>query len=554
MRKTWKHVPVRDSAYYQELLKILRKTATLLPFALILGGLLSKYGIQDGRFYAGDFWYIIITISLVITAITQYYFLQFKPYASVYLLFSVIYHVHAVIYTLFVTGLLVPSFMFWVILTLAVDVYFGAIAYWLSMLTLAGTVAASFALYPFLTPREKTISILFALFIGIIAYIISRLRSVNDRERLALIKTREQENFQRERLLALVNSMGDAVVTTTEQGSIKVYNAALLNLLDTNASLTGKNLDKVLKLANPHRKTVSIVSEAQSKHIVFSRTDLSHRFEEGELMKLYINVAPIRPDYQSRGERGFIFIMRDITKEKTLEEERDEFISVVSHELRTPVAIVEGNISNIKLLQSRGAAAEFIKHAVDDAHDQIMYLAKMVNDLGTLSRAERNVAGLLEDINLTNLLTELYKTYLPQAQKKQLLLDIDLDTTLPIARTNQLYLEEILQNFITNAIKYTKQGSVTIIGKRVKEGVYIAVKDTGIGIGKSDQKHIFEKFYRSEDYRTRESSGTGLGLYVSRKLADKLGLKLQFESRLNHGTTFSFVLNPGTIEPTQKKQ
>jgi signal transduction histidine kinase len=84
---------------------------------------------------------------------------------------------------------------------------------------------------------------------------------------------------------------------------------------------------------------------------------------------------------------------------------------------------------------------------------------------------------------------------------------------------------------------------VTIIGHNVKGGVYVAVKDTGIGISKTDQKHIFDKFYRSEDYRTRESTGTGLGLYISRKLADKLNLAITFESRLNHGSTFGVTIH-----------
>jgi len=68
------------------------------------------------------------------------------------------------------------------------------------------------------------------------------------------------------------------------------------------------------------------------------------------------------------------------------------------------------------------------------------------------------------------------------------------------------------------------------------------VKDTGIGISKSDQQKIFQKFFRSEDYRTRETNGTGLGLYVARKLASKIGTKISFTSRLNHGSTFSFSL------------
>jgi signal transduction histidine kinase len=178
-----------------------------------------------------------------------------------------------------------------------------------------------------------------------------------------------------------------------------------------------------------------------------------------------------------------------------------------------------------------------------------MYLAKMVNDLSTLSRAERGLDSAVEDISPAELLSEIFKSYTDNAHQKGLQLDADIQSGLPHINTSRLYLEEILQNFITNAIKYTKTGSITIMGHKTKDGVYFGIKDTGIGISKSDQRHIFEKFYRSEDYRTRETNGTGLGLYVTKKLAAKMGIKIEFESRLNHGSTFGFVIPNKIIAP-----
>jgi signal transduction histidine kinase len=97
-------------------------------------------------------------------------------------------------------------------------------------------------------------------------------------------------------------------------------------------------------------------------------------------------------------------------------------------------------------------------------------------------------------------------------------------------------------NFITNSLKYTKEGEITLHVARKDGVVTFEVKDTGIGISKTDQAKIFNKFYRSEDYRTRETGGTGLGLYVAAKLAKKLGTKIELTSRLNHGSSFSFKL------------
>lgn len=241
--------------------------------------------------------------------------------------------------------------------------------------------------------------------------------------------------------------------------------------------------------------------------------------------------------------------MRDVTKAKSLEEERDEFISVVSHELRTPITITEGTISNVQVMMERGSIApDILKSAIGTAHDQVLFLAKMVNDLSTLSRAERGVADDPEYIDVNELINSLYQEYAPQAEKRGLRLNLDLDTKLGGVMASRLYLKELLQNFVTNAIKYTKEGHVTIDVRREDTTLTFAVKDTGIGMSKTDQAKIFNKFYRSEDYRTRETGGTGLGLYVATKLAKKLQTTIQLSSRLNHGSTFSFTL-PISKEP-----
>jgi two-component system phosphate regulon sensor histidine kinase PhoR len=166
----------------------------------------------------------------------------------------------------------------------------------------------------------------------------------------------------------------------------------------------------------------------------------------------------------------------------------------------------------------------------------------MVNDLSTLSRAERGVADTPEPINVRELLESLYNEYAPQAQKKKLHFNLDTTGRLGTVTTSRLYLHELLQNFITNSIKYTKTGSITLHAERTGKNIVFEVRDTGIGISKSDQAKIFDKFYRSEDYRTRETGGTGLGLYVAAKLARKLNTSIEVKSRLNHGSTFSITL------------
>jgi signal transduction histidine kinase len=183
-----------------------------------------------------------------------------------------------------------------------------------------------------------------------------------------------------------------------------------------------------------------------------------------------------------------------------------------------------------------------LTEGLDEAHNQVMFLARMINDLSTLSRAERGIAGEVEKIDVAAMAHDLHIEYSPEAKKHGLQLNLELAPKLGYVSTSRLYLHELLQNFITNSIKYTKEGSVTLSISLQGKGVLFSVSDTGIGISKGDQIKVFDKFYRSEDYRTRETGGTGLGLYVSAKLAKKLDTKIQLKSRLNHGSTFSFTL------------
>jgi signal transduction histidine kinase len=188
-------------------------------------------------------------------------------------------------------------------------------------------------------------------------------------------------------------------------------------------------------------------------------------------------------------------MMRDITKAKSLSEERDEFVSVVSHELRTPVTIAEGSLSNLQAMYERKVSnPKLTNELLESAHDQILYLASMINDLGTLSRAERGFASTPEVIDIRELVKSLYENYHESAENKGLALDIDIKNARGSIKASRLYIEEVLQNFITNAIKYTAEGSVTIKAAVDKDTATFAVKDTGIGIKRTDQKRIFEKF------------------------------------------------------------
>jgi two-component system, OmpR family, phosphate regulon sensor histidine kinase PhoR len=357
---------------------------------------------------------------------------------------------------------------------------------------------------------------------------------------MAYTDTSLQETLERERLKSLVNNMADGVIAIDDQLSVALYNGAALDILDVNGSIDGKEISTVFSLFDTHNQPIDLPELIRGCKSAQVFRDFRLKYTDGSTINLYLSIAPVHLGYGKTGTQGYVLLARDITREKSLEEERDEFISVVSHELRTPITIAEGNISNALLTAERSGDLKFVIDALKEAHGQVVFLASMINDLATLSRAERNKLTLeIEKFNIRDLLHELAHAYEAEAQAKGLKLTLDLDPKLELLQSNKLYVHEIIQNLVTNAIKYTESGSIHIIARQSDSKVSIAVQDSGIGISKPDQEKIFDKFFRSEDYRTRNHSGTGLGLYVTMKLMHLVKADIDVQSELNVGSTFT---------------
>lgn len=460
----------------------------------------------------------------------------------------IVFHLLSLMFLLFVSGFAQPIIMLYVLLLLASYFFYGKVALGVSIAALLGSAG-----YYIVAHRTEGLEMIYssALSVGLVLFLALALvivMAAQETKRQTLVHSRERERLQYDRVLTIMNNLTDAAFSTNDQGKILMYNAACLDLLDTNNSLKGKNINDLFNLTDTQNTKTDFLDILREATRATRRDDLNHTYGDGESIRLEITFAPIRSNYNTSTRKdeqgGYIIIMRDVTKQKSLEEERDEFISVVSHELRTPITIVEGSLSNLDVLmkQPKQPDQKLLAQTVTTAHEQVLYLAKMVNDLSTLSRAERGVADEPEVIDVAELLTAMFNQYEKEAQAHKLQLNLDLGTKLGRVNVSRLYLEELLQNFITNAIKYTKQGTVTITARRAKNTVTFTVTDTGIGISRGDQVKIFNKFYRSEDYRIRETNGTGLGLYVSSKLARKLHTQINLKSRLNHGSSFSFEL------------
>lgn len=544
------------SIYSPGTAKIFRYAGLFIPIVLASYGLLIQldlvkkfHTIDNISFLIFCFWWLYISIIQ--------FLIPSKTKLDV-ILRLVAYHLLAASYLVFVSGVASPFVACWLLLMIASYSYFSERGLQFSTLAFAIVIISDIALWNQASSAIITYDITALVIMVITSFVALYICKTQKNTKIKLGKSKVQESLQRDRILTIVNNMTDAVFSTDKDGIIQIYNASSLNLLDTNENLKGDYIDDVLTLTDQDDNKISIFNEFASSKTVVKRDDLNYTYKDGEKIRLEITYSPIRSSYsrhkKAEAHDGYIVIMRDVTKSKSLEEERDEFISVVSHELRTPIAIAEGTISNAQvMIGHKDATNEMLQDSINVAHDQIMFLSNMVNDLSALSRAERGVADAAEEIDVRELAHKLHSKYAEEAKAKSLHFNLDLQTKLGKVYVSRLYLEELLQNLMTNSLKYTKEGSITLSISQNDGIVKMSVKDTGIGISKTDQTKIFHKFYRSEDYRTRETSGTGLGLYIAAKLAHKIGTKIDMTSRLNFGSTFSIKLPEMKLQDLTKE-
>jgi PAS domain S-box-containing protein len=170
--------------------------------------------------------------------------------------------------------------------------------------------------------------------------------------------------IEHERLASLINSMADGVIALDEELKIVLYNGAALNVLNVNDSIQNRSITQILKLHDKNNQTVPLSSFIRGAEIATSTRDYAIAYDDGSSAALYISVAPVHLGYGKNGLKGYVLLLRDITHEKSLEEERDEFISVVSHELRTPITIAEGSVSNAIVAVERQNNPEAIAKAL----------------------------------------------------------------------------------------------------------------------------------------------------------------------------------------------
>lgn len=352
----------------------------------------------------------------------------------------------------------------------------------------------------------------------------------------------------------VISAIADGVMALNAQGNIQLFNPSAERITGWSQG-DAINLDykSVFKLIDKNGQVVTTandpINQALATNQEVATNVLSLETHAGKKILVSVIASPV-----GQPGSGVIVVFRDITKEKREERQQAEFISTAAHEMRTPVASIEGYLG-LALNPSTAQIDEKAKTYIGKAQESVQHLGRLFQDLLDISRAEdgrlQNNPKVMNVVAFVSEITEHFRTkaeekglhfiFKPQPDGNEKAGERRLNPVF-YANVDNDHLREVVANLIDNAIKYTPSGDVTIDVGGDSDHVVISVADSGIGIPKEDQSHLFQKFYRVDNTDTREIGGTGLGLYLSRRLIETMNGRIWVESEYKQGSTFYIEL------------
>ena len=347
-----------------------------------------------------------------------------------------------------------------------------------------------------------------------------------DEMSVQLSNTLRQVEEERNKLDTLFQHMADGMVAFDDQGKLLQFNPAAEGML-------GRKLDESLRYTDVFPEV-----QVRQEDVAKDGKSIEIDFAAGpRFLKIYF--APIR---LGRDNTGLMAVLHDDTEQRKLDDSRREFVANVSHELRTPLTNVRGYAETLMSADDidRGTQMRFLGVISSEADR----MTRIVKDLLTLTRLDYNRMEMhMALMDLRELGQKAAQAMEGQATGQGLTMTCKLPDRLPMVMGDAERIQQVIINIITNAIKYNKpQGSITITGGTEGETVFLRVEDTGIGVPKEDQKRLFERFYRVDKARSRESGGTGLGLAIAKQIVESHGGSIGFESEFGKGSAFTLFL------------
>ncbi len=347
-----------------------------------------------------------------------------------------------------------------------------------------------------------------------------------------------QNEEEKEKLSSILINMSDGVVATDDTGKVIVMNVRARELLQLGSQTIMENRDLSTVLGMPSELLNPYLNGEEQTTML----ELAHS-PESEPIRVWMSFTPI---HRSGSIGGTVVVLRDVTEQEKLEQARREFVANVSHELRTPLTTIKSYMEALDdgALDDPSLSHKFISVVRGETERMI----RLVGDLLHLSKLDSKTSNLAKQwTDVYELLDEVADRFAFQLQQKSMKIRVHSQIGLGQVFIDADQIDQVLDNLVSNAIKYTAEGGsieLTSIRKRTQH-VEIMVKDSGFGIPKKDISKIFDRFYRVDKARSRNMGGTGLGLSIAREIIKAHGGMIDIESEVGKGTIVRFTLPMG---------
>ena len=350
----------------------------------------------------------------------------------------------------------------------------------------------------------------------------------------------EQEIQNARKFQKAVDSSTEAVSITTPDAAIIYVNPAWMALNGyTESDALGRN-PRMLKSEETKRDLFVPMWEKIISGLSFHTEEITNKRKDGSTYHAELSIFPIREGDQTL---FYVSICQDISQRKEIDRAKTEFVSLASHQLRTPLSAIRW-YSEMLLSKYVGELNEKQRQYVKEIYQGNLRMVDLVNALLNVSRLDLGTFAIEpEPVNPVEICESVLSELTPQITEKNQTVERI------FANAPQMYIADpkliriVFQNFLSNSVKYTQAGGHIAVEIATRENsIYIRVSDNGYGIPKGQHGKIFEKLFRADNVRQKDTEGTGLGMYIVKAIVKSSGGKIWFESEENQGTTFHVMM------------
>ncbi len=365
-----------------------------------------------------------------------------------------------------------------------------------------------------------------------------------ERTKTAMVNVLDDIESEKQKFETVLESIGDGVFVVDRNLNILIFNQVCEKLSGySSEEALGKPYTDVLKFVveEEDRKFrdsfIERVFRTEKSQKMSQKTELIRK--DGRHIAVADSAAPLR-DAAGRVV-GVVVVFRDTTLEREIDQAKTEFVSLASHQLRTPLTYVNW-FAEMLLGGDGGELTEKQKKYVKEMYAGNKRMVDLVNALLNVSRIELGTFAIdIELVDLVKIAKSAVRELMPMIQKKKIEVEEKYGRGLKSYKGDPKLLMIIFQNLLSNAVKYTPEGGrvgVSVTPNRTKKVLSITIRDNGYGIPEADKEKIFTKLFRADNVRTKDTTGTGLGLYIIKSIIETSNGTIWFESEEDKGTTF----------------